>query len=85
MELFEEKFLEIITREYFPSATPDRKLIFQLRFEPKFHPKNEIKPCNNKEIASMVKKQLVPTSNKMHALPINAIPEVTSLVALLYR
>lgn len=58
MQSFQEKFLEEIIREYLSLATPARKLIFKLRFDPEFHPENKIKPCSNKEIASMVQKQL---------------------------
>ncbi|HEY9612867.1 MAG TPA: hypothetical protein V6C93_26190 [Allocoleopsis sp.] len=52
------KFLESLARDCFATATPARKLIFQLRFNPKYHPENGIEGRNNQEIAKLVQKQL---------------------------
>jgi hypothetical protein len=58
MQSFEEKFLETIAKDYLSSTTPARKLLFQLRFDPKFHPQNVKEGLSNKQIYSMVKEQL---------------------------
>jgi|SRR5919199_1283093 hypothetical protein len=58
MQLLREKFLESLARDCFATATPARKLIFQLRFDPKYHPENGIEGRNNQEIAKLVQKQL---------------------------
>ena len=58
MEALKEKFIESLARNCFATATPARKLIFQLRFYPKYHPENGIEGRNNQEIAKLVQKQL---------------------------
>lgn len=54
----EEKFLEAIAKDHLSSTTPVRKLLFQLRFDPKFHPQKVKEGLINKQIYSMVKEQL---------------------------
>jgi hypothetical protein len=58
MEALKEKLIASLARDYFATATPARKLIFQLRFDPKYHPENGIEGRNNQEIAKLVQKQL---------------------------
>jgi hypothetical protein len=53
-----QKFLESLARDCFAKATSARKLIFQLRFDPNYHPENGIEGRNNQEIARLVQKQL---------------------------
>jgi hypothetical protein len=52
MPQVQEEFLEAVKKECLPSATPARKLIFLLRFNP------EYEELNHKEIAKLVKEQL---------------------------
>lgn len=58
MKALREKFIASLARDCFATATPARKLIFQLRFDPKYHPENGIEGRNNQEIAKLVQKQL---------------------------
>jgi hypothetical protein len=58
MEALKEKFLESLARDCFATATPARKLIVQLRFNPNYHPENGIEGRNNQEIAKLVQKHL---------------------------
>lgn len=58
MQILKEKFLESLARDCFATATPARKLIFQLRFDPNYHPENGIEGRNNQEIAQLVQKQI---------------------------
>lgn len=58
MQQFEQNFLETLTRDFFGLSTPVRKLIFQLRFDPKFHPENGIEERQNKQLAKIVKERL---------------------------
>jgi hypothetical protein len=58
MQALRGKFLESLARDCFATTTPARKLIFQLRFDPKYHPENGIEGRNNQGIAKLVQKQL---------------------------
>jgi hypothetical protein len=57
MQPFEYKFIESIAKDHL-STTPARKLLFQRRFDPKFHPQNVKEGLSNKQIYSKVKEQL---------------------------
>jgi hypothetical protein len=58
MQALRGKFLESLARDCLGTATPARKLIVQLRFDPKYHPENGIEGRNHQEIAKLVQKQL---------------------------
>jgi hypothetical protein len=58
MQQFEQNLLETLTRDSFGLSTPVRKLIFQLRFDPKFHPENGIEERQTKQLAKIVKERL---------------------------
>ncbi len=58
MSQLQEEFLEALTKECLPSATSLRKLIFQLRFNPKN------KELDHKEIATLVKGKLQQSVSK---------------------